>query len=97
MHGLDLSLKDVDAFQKEGALLVKEDWKTLVGPDYQLIGFDLGEVRLHGKIEGNVRRDSVLAGNPGIELNRLVNEAAGIQETGIDLRRRQRTLSFAGL
>src|SRR6266576_3021146 len=41
VNSRDLRLKNVDAFEKEGPLLRKEDWKALVGRDYQLIRLDL--------------------------------------------------------
>src|SRR5713226_4230517 len=80
VNGCDLSVEDVDPFEKKWPLLRKENRKALVGIHHQLICFDLREVGFDCEIQRDVRRDAVLTGQTGFELDWCVDEAAGIKE-----------------
>src|SRR5256712_10494494 len=43
--------KEVCVLEKERALLRKEDFESLINCVLRLIGFDLGEIRIYGRIE----------------------------------------------
>src|SRR2546425_12127436 len=44
VHCAHWSLKNVNAFEKERTLFLKEDRETLIRGNYRLIGFDLREI-----------------------------------------------------
>src|SRR2546428_9854159 len=43
--------KEVCVLEKERALLRKEDFESLINCVLRLVGFDLGEIRIYGRIE----------------------------------------------
>src|SRR5262249_40318454 len=51
VHRPDRRLKYFHAFKKEWALLIKKDREALICSDDQLVGFNLGEIRIDSGIE----------------------------------------------
>ena len=47
----DRCLENVDAFEEERTLLGKEDRKSLVRSDHELIGLNLREIRIDCQVE----------------------------------------------
>jgi hypothetical protein len=64
VHYVQRKLKQVDAFEKEGTLLLKEDWESLVRRDDRRVGFDLREVRVNRKVNVEFAFSVYLAVNP---------------------------------
>ena len=69
----------------------------MVSRNHQLIRFHLREIRIHGKVERHVRRDRVFSGQSWIEFDGVVDELAGIEQSGADLRGAERPFALAGL
>ena len=59
-------LKDVDAFEKKRPFFREEGRETLIGGDYRLIGFDLREIGIGGKIEGHRRGEPEFHGQADV-------------------------------
>ncbi len=78
VHGGNRRSKDVDAFKEERSFFGKEDGKSLVRSDHELIGFNLSEIGIDRKVDGDGRTRNELRGQAGIEPDRFVNDAAGI-------------------
>ena len=89
MYGGNRRVEDIDAFEEERALLGKEDGEALVRRDDELVCFDLRKVRIDGEVEGDVRRDCVLTGQSGIELDGIIHHAPWIEHARRGLRRSQ--------
>src|SRR5262249_32743812 len=78
MHGRNLRIENVDAFEEERTLFWKEDRKALVRRNDKLVGFNLRKVGIEREIQGHIWSDRVLAGQARIKLDRLAEQTGGI-------------------
>jgi hypothetical protein len=86
VHGRERRLKDVNAFEEEGALLLEEDGEALVGRDDGRVGLDLREVRVERHVERHRRRDADLGRQARVEIHRPVEEAPAVGAELVALR-----------
>src|SRR6476646_6334810 len=82
---IDRRREEVAVLQKEGTLLGKEDFESLVDRDLGLIRFDLAEVGIHRCIEHKAPMQDEFSIQPNVGLERAALENRMVRITLVDI------------
>jgi hypothetical protein len=82
VHDCDWCFEDINAFEKEWPLLGIENREPLIRSDNDLVGFNLGKVRIDGQVDGHARRRNELRRETEFHFHRLVEDPADVLKSG---------------